>query len=203
MASFNVASAFSAPAPNTPLSRIDPETEARSRQLYALLAQFQQQYGNAQGGQNALGAYLDQVIRGGVPSVAGTQLQQGLQATQHAAMSHAAGVGGPGNALANYAAIQAGGNAAVDTNAQAAQLRAQEIAQAMEAKQRLLAGQAAQAGSMFGTTLTGSNQLQGTVTQGTATEAGEQQDREHQNQVFFGNLVNGIGGAVSRGAIGK
>lgn len=97
---------------------LDPAMQAQQEQA--------RQYQNL-----AAGGYID-AMRGRTPSVAQLQMQQGLQQAQQNAQSMAAGArgGGANQAAAMRSALQANAGMAGQTNAQSAQLRAQEMADA-------------------------------------------------------------------------
>lgn len=173
-----------------------------SNQLFASLAQYGQQYQQAQNGQNAVGAYLQRIISGAAPSVAGTQLQQGLDTIKSGVQSQASGATGVNQPLANYGAIQAYGDAAAKANAAAATERAQEQGQAVSQLGALRAGQAGQALQGAGQSIQGGNQAAGIA----ATTQGNQAQLDQQNKMawlsFIGNLANGAGAAGIKAAAG-
>src|SRR6476469_7583352 len=105
-------------------------------EFYRRLAQLQQQYQQQLAAQSALGRSYDRTIAGTAPSVAGAQLQRGVQQIGADARATASGATGASGALANYGAIQA--LAQAKANADAAALRAQEVAAAQAAKANLL-----------------------------------------------------------------
>lgn len=166
-----------------------------SNQLFASLAQYGQQYQQAQQGQNAVGAYLQRVINGSAPSVAGTQLQTGLDTIKSGVQSQASGAVGPNQPLANYGAIQAYGDAAAKANAAAATERAEEQGQAVSALGALRAGQAGQALQGAGQSIQGGNQAAGIA----ATTQGNQAQLDQQNRQawlsFIGNMAGSAGAA--------
>jgi len=84
--------------------------------------------------QEALGQRLEDAMNGQVPSVAQMQLQQGLQSSTQQALNVAASArGGAGAGIAAQAAAQrSAATQGQAVNAQAAQLRAQEMAQARQ-----------------------------------------------------------------------
>ena len=95
--------------------------------------QARQQAIQAQAMQQRYGQYLQAVMNGTAPSMAQLQLQQGLGAISAQQQSMAAGVGGPGAALARYGAAVNTGAAQTATNQAAALARAKELADARAA----------------------------------------------------------------------
>ena len=100
--------------------RLEAE-QARQRELQAYTAQ--QRYGQ----------YLQAVINGTAPSMAQLQLQQGMGAIAQQQQSMAAGIGGPGQALARYGAAVNTGDAQAQANQAAALARVKEISDARQA----------------------------------------------------------------------
>lgn len=158
---------------------------------------MQQQYNQQLQAQNAVGRQLDRQIAGTAPSVAQTQLQQGLGQTRDAVSAQAVGASGQNAAVANYGAIQALAHAQAKQQQDAAALRAQEVQNATTAKANLLNNQqqatSAQSGqaTTAGTALSGQNTAgAGKVADANAAEVGAQRN-------LLGNVVGGAGSVLS------
>src|SRR5678809_485518 len=91
----------------SPLTSATSEDRRRADEMFRYLAQLQQQYQQQLAAQNATVRALDRTISGTGPSVAGTQLQQGLNQTQAAVNAQASGASGQNAGVASYGAIQA------------------------------------------------------------------------------------------------
>lgn len=123
-------------------AKADAEAQRKAAAAYAA------REANAYGGQQRLANNLWGVVNGQGPSVAGTELQQGLDANLAAGNSMAAGGSGANGALNRYAAILAAGKANVDTNQQAALLQAQQTAQARQQLSGVTGAMAGESGSL-------------------------------------------------------
>ena len=172
-----------------------------SNDLYAKLAQYQQNYQQANQGQTQLGAALDRTISGTAPSVAQTALDASTDQIGRNLTSEAAGATGENAGLARYAAIQGTGTAQAQAASSAAQLRAQEVAQAEQAKGGVLAQQAAAAGNFYGSTLGGATGAANTAEAGAATQANINEQESAADKALAGNLISGAGSAATAGAV--
>lgn len=179
------------------LDQTTAEDQLRAQQLYQKLAQLQSQYEQTRGQQQTLGTALDRTIAGTAPSVAQNQLQQGLGQVRQQAESEASGTTGQNSALARYAAIMAGGNAAAETNQAAAGLRAQEVAAAEAAKGNLLNQEQGATSSLYAPTSSASVGESGQATTGASNEAGINQTNAGQERQLAANLVQAGGTAVA------
>ena len=112
---------------NIPSLGIDEAIAAQKRAEAEYKQREQQDYQR----QVQLAQYLQRVISGQAPSAAQGQLAMGMDQAQRASQSQAAGATGTNAGLARYGSIMAGGQLMADTNQDAAQLRAQEVAQAV------------------------------------------------------------------------
>ena len=140
--------------------------------------------------QQAFSQYLTSVLNGTAPSMAQMQLSQGLQQQMGAQQSMAAGVAGPGNALARYGAAVNYGNAAAQTNQSAALARVaeQDAARRLYGQNALGMEQASQ--GMFANEA--KNALgYAQVASGTGIEQQNQQDRMRGS----GAILQGLGQA--------
>lgn len=173
-----------------------------SNSLYNSLGQYGQGFAQAQTGQNQLGSYLQQIINGSAPSVAGQQLQQGLGQVRSDINSQVSGATGNNAALARYGGEQAYGNAAAQTNQAAALARQQEVNSALAARGQLLGQQAGENAQMFGQTLSGAGQASGQATQGGVAQAQIDQQNRQMWLNFISNLAGAAGGAGVRFATG-
>lgn len=173
-----------------------------SNNLMSKLSTYGNQYQQAFQGQTGLTQELQRTINGTGPSVAQGQLQEGLGQIRSAANSEAAGATGANAALARQNATLATGDAATKTNQDAAVLRAQEVAQAEQAKGQVLGSQAGESSGMYGTNLAGANAAAGLAGSEEGTlEGANQHATEQQNQLEF-NLLNGAGTAAAKAATG-
>lgn len=118
---------------------------ATSGQFLSQLGQYGAQYSGAQANENALGAHLNATINGTAPSVAQTQLEQGLGQIAQQQQSAASGATGESGALARQNAMANIASASAKTNQDTAGLRAQEVSGAEGAEGTLLGNEANQA----------------------------------------------------------
>lgn len=181
---------------HAPLSSATAEDRAQAQEFFRQLALLQQNYQQALQQQRTLGRSYDQVINGTAPSVAGTQLQQGVGQIKSTLASEAAGASGNNAALANYGAIQAMAQAQAKANQDAALLRAKEVAEARAGKAALLNNQQGATANMFSPTIGAGTTLAGQATQG-AGKIGELDAAETEAQRrFYGNLISGVGAGL-------
>jgi hypothetical protein len=115
----------------------------------------QLQYGAREAGnynqEQSLASGLQSQINGTAgPSVAQTQLRAGLDQNNAAAMSAGAGSTGVNSVLARYQARQGQGEQGAMLQQQAAQLRAQEVAQYLQQLQQLHAAMGGQSIGLYG-----------------------------------------------------
>lgn len=106
-------------------------------QLPGLEKQRQEVYGQ----QHDLAGQFRDIISGKAPSIAGHQLQEGLQSVANQQLSQAASVSGPSSPLAQLAAMRNTGSASVAVNNAAAQARIAEQRDAQNALNSLLNNQ--------------------------------------------------------------
>lgn len=173
-----------------------------SQQLFQRLGQFQQQFQTGQAQQQDFSNYLGRVITGSAPSQARMQLQQGVGDIQRATQSQASGATGINQPLAQYAAIQATGQAGAAANQQAALARQQEVAQAQAMRGQVGASMAGQNANMYGQNLQGALTASGQA-QGPATsQAGLDQRNKEMWLNFVSNLAGGAGGLLTAGGTG-
>ena len=162
-------------------------------EFYRRLAQLQQQYQQQLAAQSALGRSYDRTIAGTAPSVAGAQLQRGVQQIGADARATASGATGASGALANYGAIQALAHAQAKANADAAELRAREVAAAEAAKANLLNQQQSATNAQSAQSTGAAVDLTG----GAMTGAGQQvAANTHENdaeRALASGVVNGAG----------
>ena len=117
--------------------------EARQREAQA----YAQQQRYAQ--------YLQSVMNGASPSLAQLQLMQGLGAIQQQQQGMAAGVGGPGAALARYGAAVNSADAGAAANQSAALARVAELNSARQAFGANAAAMGVNSGNLYRTSLSG------------------------------------------------
>lgn len=112
---------------------------SRSQAFMNQLQPLQNQEQGIMGEQGDLAAHLRDVISGKAPSLAGEQLQSGLDAIQRQGLSTAAGTSGAGAPLASLMASRNTGSASIAANNAAAQARVKEQTDAQQALGTLLA----------------------------------------------------------------
>lgn len=174
---------------------------AASNALYAKLAQYQQNYQQANQGQTQLGTALDKTISGAAPSVAQTSLDASTDQIGRNLTSEAAGATGENAGLARYAAIQGTGTAQAQAAGDAARLRAQEVAQAEQAKGTVLGQQAGEAGQFYGNTLSGATGAGNTAEGAGATQGQINEQESAADKALAGNLLSGAGSAATTIAV--
>lgn len=175
---------------------------AISNGLLNKLGQYGAQYTGAFNGQTALTKQLQGTIDGTAPSVAGTQLQEGLDQIRATQDSEAAGATGQNAALARANAMQNIGAAQVQTNQQKALLRAAEVNEAEQTQAGVLSSQAGEAEGMYGTGLSGALSASGQA--GSAEAARENANLQGQmaEKNLESNLIQAGGSAIAGGATG-
>ena len=151
--------------------------EARQREAQA----YAQQQRYAQ--------YLQSVMNGASPSLAQLQLMQGLGAIQQQQQGMAAGVGGPGAALARYGAAVNSADAGAAANQSAALARVAELNSARQAFGANANAMAANSGNMYRTSLGGAEGF-GQLGSGVAAQ------NIANNQKLGGAIAQGIGAAA-------
>lgn len=187
-------------ADTSPLVNATATDRSRSEDFFRKMAQLQQEYEQQLQQQSALGRSYDQVIAGTAPSVAGTQLAQGLDRTNAAINANAAGATAPNAGLAQYGAIQAMGAARAKQEQDAALLRAQEVEKARAGKAALLGQQQAATGGMAGTVTGAGTALSGQAS-GTAGQIVSANESEiAARRAFLANLLQGGGSALMAAA---
>lgn len=187
------------PTPGT-TPGVSAEDQENSRQLMAMLAQYNQQYNQAFADQSRAAAGYGAVINGTAPSVAQGQLTQGLGAIQQAQQSAASGASGQNATIARIAAMQNTGQAQAQANQAAAIQRAAEIAQARDAQAKIYAQQAGQAGAMYGQNLTGAVGFAGPAAQTSIAADALKQKQFEQNRDFWANIMQSVGKGMMSGA---
>jgi hypothetical protein len=170
----------------------------QQQQLQQQAAAYAAREANAYAGQGRLASNLWDVVNGGGgPSVAGTQLEQGLDQTLAAGNSMAAGGSGANGALARYAAILSAGRSMADTNQTGALLRAQEVAGARQQLGGVLGAQAGESGNLYGTATSGGLAAAG-------IKAGIDESNQKSQAAVDGALLSGVSslGAAGLTALG-
>ncbi len=133
------------------------------------------------------GQYLQAVMNGTAPSMAQLQLQQGMGAIAQQQQSMAAGIGGPGQALARYGAAVNTGDAQAQMNQAAALARAKETQDARLAYGANAAAQQQAASGMFGQTSSNALNLAG-VASGQGLAQTQQAERDKGAAALFQGL---------------
>lgn len=190
-------------SPNTSvLTNATGYDQATAQQFFQYLNALRQNYQNTLNAQNNLVGQNNAVIAGAAPSVAQTQLQQGLGQQRAALSSQAAGATGQNAALANYGSIQALGAANAKANQDAALLRAQEVAQARAANAGILGQEQQATGSMAGTTTAGGTGLSGQAVSGGAALGNINANELDAQRNFWSNLIKGAGSTIAAAGAG-
>jgi hypothetical protein len=166
---------------------------AHAEDFYRRLALLNQQYQQQLAAQSGLGRQLDRQIAGTAPSVAQTQLRRGVGDIQNNINATTSGASGNTAALAGYSGIQALGAAQAKANADAAQIRAQEVAQAEQAKANLLAQQQAATGQQTATATGAGTALSGQAVSGGAALGNLNQEEIASERNLVGNVASGVG----------
>ncbi len=187
-------------ADTSPLVNATGADRARSDEFYRQLAFLQQQYQQQLAAQSALGRSFDRTIAGTGPSVAGTQLEQGLGETRSAVNAAASGASGQNAGIANYSAIQALAAAQAKKEQDAALLRAKEVEAAQAAKGQLLNQQQAATGNMAGVYAPAGTALSGQATTGAGGIVNANEDEIKQRRALAGNILGGVSGVLTAAA---
>jgi len=141
-------------------------------------------------GEQRLSQGLDGQIAGTMPSVAQTQLRQGFDQNNADMMAAGAGSSGVNSVLAAYQARQAQGDNAARLAQAAAELRAREIAQAMQQQAQLHQVMGAQSAGLYGNNMDA-------VLRALAMKAQNDQANAQRDTVLG---AAGLGGAAQIGA---
>lgn len=182
------------------LTQLSTQDQEMSRRLMAQLALYNQQYNQAYQQQGAVSRGYDAVINGTAPSVAQTQLQQGVGQIAQQQQAQASGATGENAAIARIAAMQNTGTAQAQANQAAAVQRAIEIDQARKAQAGIAAQQAGEAGSMYGANLSGAVGFSSPAVTGAGAERTAQQKEDEATKAFWSNLIKAGGSAIAAGA---
>lgn len=188
------------PPKGTGLNDIASQDSEYTRQLLAQLAQYNQQYGQAFQDQTRVANGYDAVINGTAPSVAQTQLQQGVGQIAAQQQAQASGATGQNAAIARIAAMQNTGAAQAQANQAAAVQRAAEIDAARRAKAGIAAQQAGEAGSMYGANLSGAVGFSAPAVTAAGQAAAIKQKEDEATRQFWSNIVKSTGSAMATGA---
>ncbi len=187
-------------ADTSPLTQATSEDRRRSDEFFRQLAKLQLDYQQQQSAQAATTRGLDRTINGTGPSVAGTQLQQGLGQTQAAIGAQTSGATGQNAGTAQYGAIQALAAAQAKQQQDAALMRAKEVEDAIKAKGGILAQEAQATGNMAGINAIGATGLSGQSTTAAGGVVGANEKETEARRAFIANLVNGLGSATMTAA---
>jgi hypothetical protein len=183
----------------SPLTGAVANDRARADEFYRQLAKLQQDYQQQLAAQSALTRGLDRTIAGTAPSVAGTQLQQGLGQTRNAISAQASGASGQNAAMANYGAVQALAQAQAKQQQDAALLRAKEVSDAQALKANVLNQQQGATGVQSGQATAGATGLSGQENTSAGNLAAQNAAEVASNRALFSNLVSGVGNAAVAG----
>lgn len=171
-----------------------------ANELFARLGGDQERYKQVFRSQSELARMLDETIRGTAPSVAGRQLEQGVESGRQQAESMASGVSGANAPLARYAAIQQEGALTANANQAGAVARAQEVSDATRTKAAVLGQQAGEANTAAGVNVVGMNAASGSAVTPAAKQADIDEQEKQRFQAFITNLANGGGQAITTAA---
>jgi hypothetical protein len=182
------------------LQQLSDQDQENQRRLLQQLALYNQQYNDAYQRQSAASRGFDSVINGTAPSVAQTQLQQGVGQIAQQQLAQASGATGQNAAIARIAAMQNTGAAQAQANQAAAVQRAMEIDQARRAKAAISGQQAGEAGSMYGANLSGAVGFSSPAVTASGQDAAIKQKEEEANRAFWSNIIKAGGSAIAAGA---
>ncbi len=187
-------------ADTSPLVNATSEDRRRSDEFYRQLALLQQQYQQQLAAQNATARGLDRTIAGTAPSVAGTQLEQGLGQTRSALAAESSGASGQNAGIANYTAIQALAAAQAKKQQDAAMLRATEVSDALKAKAGILNQEQSATGNMASIYAPQGTALSGQATTGAGGVVNANEDEIKQRRALAANILGGVSSAVTHAA---
>lgn len=187
----------------SPLTNATAEDRRRADEMYRYLAQLRQQFQQQQAAQSATTRSLDRTIAGTGPSIAGTQLQQGLDQTQSAISAQASGANGVNAGVANYGAIQALAQAHAKAQQDAALLRAREVEQAIQAKAGILGQQQNATNAMAGNVTGAGTALSGQSTTAAGGVVQANTAEEAARRALAANMLQGVGQAAIAGSTGS
>lgn len=178
----------------------DPNVAQQVAQNFTASRQFLTRLGNVQGQEGQLAGNLQSLLTGGAPSMAQSQVQQGMNNIAQQQMSNAAGVSGPGGPLAQLLASRNTANAQIQANAAGGIARADELTGARNSLAQLLGGMGSQDLQAGGT-------LAGLAASGQGAQQGLDAQTAQQNQDFMAKLAGTAastyaGGAGAKGAGG-
>ncbi len=128
------------------------------------------------------------------PSLAGLQLNQGLEQINRGSMNQAAGAGGNNGVLARYAAMGSAAQAGAQTNQQAALARADEINQARALLGQNLGNMGQQTGNLYGANLTGYGNQRG-------IDVKQQENANALRTKLLGSALGAVSGGGAQGAV--
>lgn len=194
---------FNSPHPYPENQVVNPnvaqQVASNFQQSQAILGGVTQARANAStanAGQAQLVGDLNGVISGSAPSVAGTQLAGTLGGIQRTQSALASGQGGANAFAARRAAAQNIGNAQQAASQHAAQLRAQEVANAMSAKGTVLNSQATNANTQAAQDIAGGAEFAGLASKGQQAQQGMNTDAETKYAEAEAKRKGGIPGLI-------
>lgn len=180
----------------SPLTNATAEDRRRADEFYRQLAYLQQQYQQQLAAQSATARALDRTISGTGLSVAGTQLQQGLNQTGAAVNAQASGASGQNAGVASYGAIQALAAAQAKAQQDAALLRAKEVEEAIKTKAGILNQQQQATGHMAGIDASSGTDLSGQATTAAGGVVKANEEETAAERAFVANMLNGLGSSM-------
>jgi len=167
----------------------DPNVAQQVAQNFNTSRQFLTRLGNVQGQEGQLAGNLQSLLTGNAPSMAQSQVQQGMNSIAQQQLSNAAGVSGAGSPLAQLLANRNTANAQIQANNAGGLARAQELTGARNTLAGLLGGMANQ---NLGAA-TDYSQLAAT---GQAGQQGLNAATDKNNQDFNLSFLKGVTGAA-------
>lgn len=171
---------------------------ATSGQFLQGLGSYAQQYNGTLANENSLGAHLNATINGTAPSVAQSQLEQGLAQIAQQQQAQASGATGSNAALARTDAAANTGAAQAATNAQEAGVRANEVAGAETAESGLLNNEANQVQQAKGTDVNAAENFSGLA----GTEQGNQATLTQKGNQAQLTTIGTVAGAAGQAGAG-
>lgn len=171
----------------------DPNVAQQVAQNFTASRQYLTRLGNVQGQEGQLAGNLQSLLTGGAPSMAQSQVQQGMNSIAQQQLSNAAGVSGAGGPLAQLLASRNTANAQIQANAAGGLARAQEQTGARNSLAQLLGGMAGQDASVAG-------DYSGLAASGQAAQQGLNAATDKSNQDFNLKFLTGLSSSAGGAA---
>jgi hypothetical protein len=172
----------------------------RANAFLGQIVPLQQQQQNVFANQGKLAGQLQDIISGRAPSLTQEQLTNSLNQIAQQQQSQAAGTSGPGQLLAQLAAMRNTGQASIGANNTAATARIQEQRSAQDALAQLLNSQASGLGSAINTDVGAGENFANLAAGGQASQQGLNAQANAANAKSSENLgyaaLGGLGNLV-------